>query len=155
MNRPRAHHDVLARLTKRAGAALLQITRLLLLMASLHQASAQDAPAGPPTAAEVKQTVETKLRKKAESFNFGVKSKVTFEWSGPITIGKPIVKGRIPTDCYPVKLTVKVTTEDPRDGRKSTDVRGIDGKIGGQPRSEIFCFSRAGFGEWDFLLADG
>lgn len=143
--------------SKRQRTSLLAlILCLLLLIAFAHQPVTADlGKSGPPTPAEVKETVEKKLRKDSEGFYHGVKSKVTFEWSGPIVVGNPVVKGRIPTDCYPVKLSLKVTAEDPRDGRKSTDVRGIDGKIGGQPRAEIFCFTRDGFGEWEFILADG
>ena len=105
---------------------------------------------GAPTAEEIKETLEKSFTAAYQNHFFGVKNIVTFEWIGPITIGAQIVNGRIPKRCYPAKLNVKVTAEDPRDGNRSTVARGTEANIGGFNKTEIFCFSRDGFGEWEY-----
>jgi hypothetical protein len=106
---------------------------------------------GPPTADEIKAALEKSFTKVYENHFFGVRNKVTFEWIGGIAVGAPETRGRIPTACYPAKLNVKVTAEDPRDGNQSTVARGTDARIGGYSKTEIFCFSRNGFGEWEYV----
>lgn len=105
---------------------------------------------GPLTAEDVQAVLEESLTAEYQNHAYGVKNKVTFEWAGPITIGaaelRPQARGR----CYPVKLRVKVTAVDPRDGKTSTVERGIQANIGGYLKKEIFCFFRNGFGEWEY-----
>ncbi len=106
---------------------------------------------GAPTAEEIKETLEKSFTKDYQNHFFGVRNKVTFEWIGSITVGAPETRGRIPTRCYPAKLNVKVTAEDPRDGNRSSVTRGTEAMIGGYSKTEIFCFSRNGFGEWGYV----
>jgi hypothetical protein len=105
---------------------------------------------GAPSDEEIKETLEKSFTNAYQNHFFGVRNKVTFEWLGAITVGAPITNGRIPKRCYPAKLSVKVTIEDPRDGNQSTVTRGTEAKIGGFAKSEIFCFSQDGFGEWEY-----
>jgi Ankyrin repeats (many copies) len=105
---------------------------------------------GAPSDDEIIETLEKSFTNAYQNHFFGVKNKVTFEWLGAITVGAPITNGRIPKRCYPAKLNVKVTMEDPRDGNQSTLTRGTDAKIGGFAKTEIFCFSKDGFGEWEY-----
>ncbi len=105
---------------------------------------------GAPSDEEIKETLEKSFTTAYQNHFFGVKNKVTFDWLGAITVGAPITNGRIPKRCYPAKLNVKVTMEDPRDGNQSTVTRGTEAKIGGFAKSEIFCFSRNGFNEWEY-----
>jgi hypothetical protein len=106
---------------------------------------------GAPTDEEIKETLEKSFTNAYQNHFFGVKNIVTFEWMGPITVGAPETRGRIPKRCYPAKLNVKVTMEDPRDGSRSTVARGTEANIGGYAKTEIFCFSRNGFGEWEYV----
>lgn len=106
---------------------------------------------GPPTSDEIKAALEKSFMKVYENHFFGVRNKVTFEWIGAIAVGGPETRGRIPTACYPAKLNVKVTAEDPRDGNRSTVARGTEARIGGYSKTEIFCFFRNGFGEWEYV----
>ncbi len=80
---------------------------------------------------------------------FGVDNKVAFEWTGGITVGNLQTVRSAPKPCYPAKLQVSVTAEDPRDGNTSTVVRGMNATTDNY-REEIFCFYRDGFGEWAF-----
>ena len=105
---------------------------------------------GPPSAAEVKQTIENSFTGIYQSHFFGVKNKVTFEWSGGIAIGRIQTTRAVQEACYPVKLRVRVTAEDPRDGNTSVSDRGQDAKIGGVMKNETFCFYRNGLGEWEY-----
>ena len=105
---------------------------------------------GAPSDEEIKATLEKSFTTAYQNHFFGVKNKVTFEWLGAITVGAPEMRGRIPTRCYPAKVDVKVTIEDPRDGNQSIQRRGTEAKIGGYNKSEIFCFSKNGFGEWEY-----
>jgi|GEM_PF-2584640 len=105
---------------------------------------------GPPSAAEVKQTIEKSFTGIYQSHFFGIKNIVTFQWSGGITVGKIQTVNSAPEACYPVKLKVRVTAQDPRDGNTSVSDRGQDAKIGGFLKNEIFCFYRDGFGEWTY-----
>jgi hypothetical protein len=105
---------------------------------------------GPPTAAEVRKTLEKSFTTVYQNHFFGVKNKVTFQWIGSISVGSPETRLRTASSCYPVKLRVKVTAEDPRDGNISTVERGTNAEIGGYRKMEIFCFYRNGFGEWDY-----
>jgi hypothetical protein len=107
--------------------------------------------AGAPTDDEIRATLEKSFTTVYQNHFYGVKNPVTFEWVGPITVGAPETRGRIPTRCHPAKLNVKVTAEDPRDGNRSTVARGTEANIGGFAKTEIFCFSRDGFGEWKYV----
>lgn len=104
---------------------------------------------GPPTAAEVRATMEKSFTGIYESHFYGVKNKVTFEWVGAITVGGQQAVRAAPQPCYPVKLKVIVTAEDPRDGNTSVVTRGLDSTAGNY-KEEIFCFYRDGFGEWAY-----
>jgi hypothetical protein len=104
---------------------------------------------GPPTTEEVKETMEMSFTGIYESHFYGVKNKVTFEWVGPIAVGGLQTVRAAPKPCYPVKLKVIVTAEDPRDGNTSTVTRGL-GSTTGNYKEEIFCFYRDGFGEWAY-----
>jgi hypothetical protein len=105
---------------------------------------------GPPSAAEIKQTLERSFTSAYENHFFGVKNTVSFEWTGGITIGKMQTIASAPSSCYPAKLKVKVTITDPRDGNTSVSDRGQNARIGGFSKNEIFCFYRNGFGEWEY-----
>ncbi|MDB5200490.1 MAG: hypothetical protein JWO92_2453 [Chitinophagaceae bacterium] len=105
---------------------------------------------GPPSAAEIKQTMENSFTGIYQNHFFGVKNTVTFEWTGGITVGGIQNVRSAPASCYPVKLKVKVTATDPRDGNTSISDRGQGAKIGGYLKNEIFCFYRNGFGEWEY-----
>jgi hypothetical protein len=105
---------------------------------------------GGPSVNEIKQVVEKNFTKAHEDHFYGIKNKVTFEWTGGIIVGQPENRLRPVRRCYPVKLNVKVTITDPRDGNTSTLTRGIEASIGGYHKTEIFCFFKDGFGEWDF-----
>jgi len=105
---------------------------------------------GPPSAAEVKQAMENSFTGIYQNHFFGVKNTVTFEWTGAITIGGIQSVRSAPAACYPVKLKVKVTATDPRDGNTSVSDRGQGAKIGGYSKNEVFCFYRNGFGEWEY-----
>jgi hypothetical protein len=105
--------------------------------------------AGPPTAGEVRETIEKSFTGIYESHFYGVKNKVTFEWVGQITVGAQQAVRAAPKPCYPVKLKVIVTAEDPRDGNTSVVTRGLDSTAGNY-KEEIFCFYRDGFGEWAY-----
>jgi hypothetical protein len=104
---------------------------------------------GPPTTEEVKETMEKSFTGIYESHFYGVKNKVTFEWVGAITVGGLQTVRAAPKACYPVKLKIIVTAEDPRDGNTSTVTRGL-GSTAGNYKEEIFCFYRDGFGEWAY-----
>ncbi len=105
---------------------------------------------GPPSFAEVKQTIETSFTTVYESHFFGVKNTVSFEWTGGATIGGIQAVRSAPAPCYPVKLKVRVTITDPRDGNTSVVDRGQGAKIGGYSKNEVFCFYRNGLGEWEY-----
>jgi len=105
---------------------------------------------GPPSAAEVKQAMEASFTGIYQNHFFGVQNKVTFEWTGAITVGGKQSVPSAPSACYPVKLKVRVTATDPRDGNTSVSDRGQGAKIGGYLKNEIFCFYRDGFGEWAY-----
>ncbi len=105
---------------------------------------------GAPSVEEVKETIEKSFTGIYQNHFFGVKNEVTFEWSGAITIGAIQTVRSAPKPCYPVKLKVKVTAEDPRDGNRSTVARGQEANIGGFLKNEIFCFYRDGLGEWAY-----
>ncbi len=105
---------------------------------------------GPPSAAEVKQTMERSFTGIYESHFFGVKNNVSFNWTGGIIIGNIQKVNSAPSPCYPVKLSVKVTATDPRDGNTSVSDRGQGAKIGGFTKNEVFCFYRNGLGEWEY-----
>ena len=107
--------------------------------------------AGAPTDNEINAALEKSLTSAYHDHFFGVKNLVTFEWVGPITVGTPETRGRIPTRCYPTRLNIKVTAEDPRDGNRSTIARGTEANIGGYAKTEIFCFSLNGFGDWGYV----
>lgn len=104
---------------------------------------------GPPSSEEVKAAIEKKFTNDYIRHFYGVDNKVTFAWTGGITVGAVQTVRAAPKPCYPVKLQVSVTAEDPRDGNRSTVVRGLNATTGNY-REEIFCFYRDGFGEWDF-----
>lgn len=101
---------------------------------------------GPPTAEEVKETIEENFTTIYQNHFFGVKNKVTFAWEGAIAVAQPETRLRPARACYPVKFKVKVTATDPRDAVE----RGMNANIGGYLKKEIFCFFRNGFGEWEF-----
>lgn len=105
---------------------------------------------GPPSAAEVKQAIEKSFTDQYQNHFFGVKNNVTFEWTGAVTVGGIQNVASAPASCYPVKLKLKVTVTDPRDGNTSISDRGQGAKIGGYLKNEIFCFYRDGFGEWAY-----
>jgi hypothetical protein len=105
---------------------------------------------GPPSAAEVKQALEKSFTGIYQNHFFGAKNKVTFQWSGGITVGGLQSSHSAPSACYPVKLKVRVTATDPRDGNTSISDRGQDANIGGYIKNEIFCFYRNGLGEWEY-----
>lgn len=109
---------------------------------------------GGPSVNEIKQVIEKSLTKAHEDHFFGVKNKVTFEWTGGIIVGQPETRLRLAQRCYPVKLNVKVTITDPRDGNKTTLTRGIEAQIGGYRKTEIFCFFKNGFDEWEYGTYD-
>lgn len=104
---------------------------------------------GAPDDEEIKETIEKKFTNDYIRHFFGVDNKVTFEWTGGITVGAIQTVRSAPEPCYPVKLQVSVTAEDPRDGNRSTVVRGLNATTGNY-REEIFCFYKDGFGEWAF-----
>lgn len=104
---------------------------------------------GAPTDGEIKEAIEQKFTNDYIRHFFGIDNKVTFEWTGGITVGALQSVRSAPKPCYPVKLQVSVTAEDPRDGNTSTVVRGMNATTGNY-REEIFCFYRDGFGEWAF-----
>ncbi len=106
--------------------------------------------AGGPAVNEIKQNVEKNLSKAYEDHFYGAKNKITFEWTGGITVGQPETRLRSAQRCYPVKLNVKVTITDPRDGNTSIITRGTEASIGGYHKTEIFCFYKNGFGDWEF-----
>ncbi|MEO6656203.1 MAG: ankyrin repeat domain-containing protein [Pyrinomonadaceae bacterium] len=110
----------------------------------------QKRTGGAPSDEEIKETLEKSFTNAYQNHFFGVKNKVTFEWLGAISVGSPLINGRIPKRCHPADLNVKVTMEDPRDGNQSTLTRGTKAKIGGFLKSEIFCFSRNGFDKWEY-----
>lgn len=105
---------------------------------------------GPPGVSEVKATMEESLTGIYQNHFFGVKNTVDFEWSGPVTVGGLQTVASAPEACYPVRLKVKVTITDPRDGNTSVQSRGQEAKIGGYLKNEIFCFYRDGFGRWSY-----
>lgn len=105
---------------------------------------------GAPSDEEIKETIEKSFTGIYQNHFFGVKNTVTFEWSDAITVGAIQTVRSAPKPCYPVKLKVSVTAEDPRDGNRSTSARGQEANIGGYQKNEIFCFYRDGFGEWDY-----
>jgi hypothetical protein len=109
----------------------------------------QKRTGGAPSDDEIKATMEKSFTNIYESHFFGVKNKVTFEWVGGITVGAIQTIKAAPKSCYPVKLQVSVTAEDPRDGNRSTVVRGMNATTGNY-KEEIFCFYRDGFDEWDY-----
>jgi hypothetical protein len=106
--------------------------------------------AGGPSINEIKQVVEKTLTKDYDHHFFGVTNKVNFEWLGGITVGQQERRLRLAVLCYPVKLNVKVTATDPRDGNKSTVARGTEADIAGYHKTEIFCFYKNGFGQWEY-----
>jgi hypothetical protein len=106
--------------------------------------------AGGPSIADVQLVVQKQFTTDYEDHFFGVKNHVTFEWSGGIVVGKPERRLRQSVLCYPVKLNVKVSMTDPRDGKTSSVKRGLNAEIGGYHKTEIFCFFKNGFGEWEF-----
>jgi hypothetical protein len=114
------------------------------------QARAATKGTGPLTEEDVKATLEESLTAAYQNHFYGVKNKVTFEWIGPIKIGAAELRPQARGACYPVKLRVKVTATDPRDGNRSTVERGVQASIGPYTKKEIFCFFRDGFGEWTY-----
>ena len=106
--------------------------------------------AGGPTVNQVKQSVEKSLTSAYQNHFYGVKNNVSFEWSGGIIVGQSQNRAGLMDRCYPVKLQVKITITDPRDGNTTTIVRGMDAMIGGFHKTEIFCFYKNGFGEWEY-----
>jgi Ankyrin repeats (many copies) len=106
---------------------------------------------GPPSTDDVKQAIEKKFTNDYIRHFFGVDNKITFEWTGSIVVGALQSVRSAPKPCYPVKLQVTLTAEDPRDGNIYTVVRGLNATTGNY-REEIFCLYRDGFGEWDFGL---
>jgi hypothetical protein len=109
---------------------------------------------GGPGVNEIRQALEKSLTKAYEDHFYGIKNKVTFEWTGEITVGQPENRLRLAQRCYPVKLNVKVTITDPRDGNTSKLARGTEAVIGGYHKTEIFCFFKNGFGEWEYGTYD-
>jgi hypothetical protein len=105
---------------------------------------------GGPSANEIRKALEKSLTKIYEDHFYGVKNKVAFEWTGGISVGQPENRLRLAQRCYPVKLQLKVTITDPRDGNTSTVARGTEAVIGGYHKTEIFCFFKNGFGEWEY-----
>jgi hypothetical protein len=105
---------------------------------------------GGPSVNEIRQSIEKSLTKAYEDHFYGIKNKVSFEWIGGINVGQPENRLRPVRRCYSVKLNVKVTITDPRDGNTSALARGIEAVIGGYHKTEIFCFFKDGFGEWDY-----
>lgn len=116
----------------------------------------RDAPvqnktiSGGPGINEIKQTVEKNLTDAYQNHFYGVINKVTFQWIGGIIIGQPGNNLKLSPKCYPAKLDVKITITDPRDGNTTTISRGMKAVIGGYHKTEIFCFFKNGFGEWDY-----
>ena len=104
---------------------------------------------GAPSDEEVREAIEKKFTNDYIRHFFGVDNKITFEWTGGITVGALQTVRSAPKPCYPVKLQVSVTAEDPRDGNRSTVVRGMNATTSNY-REEIFCFYRDGFSEWAF-----
>jgi hypothetical protein len=104
---------------------------------------------GPPSAAEVKAVMEASFTGIYQSHFYGVKNLVTFVWTGGITIGGIQSVRSAPKPCYPVKLEVAVTAEDPRDGNRSKVIRGMNSTAGAYA-NETFCFYRDGFGDWNY-----
>lgn len=105
---------------------------------------------GGPSINQIRQTLEKNLTTAYENHFYGVKNRVTFEWIGGIMVGQPERRLRLAQLCYPVKLNVKVTATDPRDGNTSTVFRGTEAEIAGYRKTEIFCFFKNGFGEWEY-----
>jgi len=105
---------------------------------------------GPPSVGEVKQAMETSFASIYQNHFFGVKNTVSFEWTGGVIIGGIQSVPSAPSACYPVKLKVKVTITDPRDGNTSVVSRGQGAKIGGYSKNEVFCLYRNGLGEWEY-----
>jgi hypothetical protein len=148
MTKSSKHHSV-------GASVIIRLIAAFVFAAACQLPCARNAaaapPPGPPTEAEVKATIEKTFTTDYESHFFGVKNKVTFEWVGGVVVGQPQGRQRFPAiSCYPVKLNVKVTATDPRDGKSLTVPRGTEAKIGGYSKKEIFCFYRNGFGEWEF-----
>lgn len=111
---------------------------------------ATKGPQGAPTPAEVKATIEKTFHADYRNHFTGADNKVTFEWLGPIQIGAREPGMAYPT--YPVKIQVRVTAEDPRDGNRSTVVRGINADYGFMKKREMYRFFKNGFGEWEFNM---
>lgn len=104
---------------------------------------------GAPSDEEIKATMEKSFGNRYESWFYGVKNKVSFEWVGGVRVGTIQTIKAAPKPCYPVELQVSVTAEDPRDGNRMTVVRGTNSTTGSY-KEEIFCFYKDGFGEWDY-----
>lgn len=113
-------------------------------------AATDKTTAGGPSVNQVRQVVEKTLTSAYQNHFYGVKNQVSFEWSGGIIVGQSQNRAGIAERCYPVKLQVKITITDPRDGNTSTLARGTDAVIGGFHKTEIFCFYKNGFGEWEY-----
>jgi len=117
--------------------------------ATANNAGPNRTTRGGPSIADIKRAVEKHLTSSYENHFYGVKNEVSFEWSGGIIVGQPENRLYPTRSCYPVKLNVKATIVDPRDGNTTTISRGTNALIGGFRRSEIFCFFKNGFGDWD------
>lgn len=112
--------------------------------------SGATATGGGPTPAEVKKTMEDSFRSTYGNHFVGVQSKVAIEWLAPIQVGSK--QERLGQSFYPVKVQVRVTAEDPRDGNRSTVTRGINADYGYMKKREMFRFFKNGFGEWEFAM---
>jgi hypothetical protein len=106
---------------------------------------------GAPSDDDVREAIEKKFTNDYIRHFFGIDNKITFEWTGGIVVGALQSIRAAPKPCYPAKLQVSLTAEDPRDGNRYTVARGLNSTTGNY-REEIFCFYRDGFGEWDFGL---
>lgn len=119
-----------------------------------NEAPPKQSTNGALSAATIKAVLEKSFTSAYEDHFFGVKNKVTFEWSGPITIGAQEMALRPARKCYPAKLQVHITITDPRDGNTTTIDRGLKANIAGYHKTEIFLFFKDGFGEWTYGTRD-
>lgn len=108
---------------------------------------------GGPTPAEVKKSIEQFMTVAYQNHFAGVRNKVTFEWLAPIEVGSvdPASSATL-RPYWPVKIQVKVTAEDPRDGNRSVVTRGINADYGWIKKREMFRFFKNGFGEWEYAM---
>lgn len=98
----------------------------------------------PPTVAEVKASMEKQLTE-AHGRDY---DKVEFQWVGAIDIGSLEKRGDPTRLCYPVKLNVDLIFYYKGELYGKPFRRGTNRK----EFSEIFCFFKDGFGEWDSLM---